>query len=150
MGHVQNPLPIKIHPVKFKNHILIKRRYININQSNGEAPPGPDLLPQAARGGHRSPVREVRRKVRHLRLVRPPVHPCQDLRRVQLRQLPGQVRDLRRAGRVGRVLLQGVHDPGEGPGRMPEDRQPGQREDGPVLRAEEVRIQEEITCSLKW
>ena len=63
----------------------------NINQSNGEAPPGPDLLPQAAGRGHRSPVREVRWKVRHLRLVRPPVHPCQDLRRVQLRQLPGQV-----------------------------------------------------------
>ena len=24
MGHVQNPLPIKIHPVKFTNRILIK------------------------------------------------------------------------------------------------------------------------------
>ena len=57
------------------------------------------------------------------------------------------MRDLRRAGRVRRVLLQGVHDSGEGPGRMPQDRQPGQREDGPVLRAEEVRLQEEITKS---
>jgi hypothetical protein len=109
------------------------------------------------------------------------------LRRMQLRVAPRALHNLRRGWDRGRVLLQRVHDDGEGPRRVPEDRQPGwgaaqvvnsvdpyslkapgfnprtyevktwfqsllshatctatpgQRQDGPVLRAQEVRVQE--------
>ena len=47
--------------------------------------------------------------MRHLRLVRAPVHPGSCVRRVRLRLLPWPLRYLWRRGRVRRVLLQGVH-----------------------------------------
>ena len=43
-----------------------------------------------------------------------------------------------------RLLLSGMRGPGEGQAGVPEDHQPGRVEDGPVLREEEVRVQEEI------
>jgi hypothetical protein len=63
---------------------------------------------------HRTPVREVRRQVPDLRLLRAASHPGEDLRRVQLWLLRGPLRHLRRHRRVRRLLLQGVHDTGKG------------------------------------
>jgi hypothetical protein len=85
-----------------------------------------------------------RRQVRGLRLLRQPAHPRPRLRRVQLRQLRGPVRRLWEPRRHGRLLLPRVRPAGEGPGRLPEDRQPGGHQDGPLLRTEEVRLQEEV------
>lgn len=48
------------------------------------------------------------------------------------------------AASVRRVLLPGVLYPGEGPGRLPEDHQPRLGPDGPLLRAEEIRLQEAV------
>ena len=67
------------------------------------------------------------------------------MRRMQLWQLRGTVRRVWWCGSVGRVLLSGMRSTGEGQGRMPKDRQPGVLEDGPLLRAEKVRLQEEVT-----
>merc|ERR1711862_509050 len=64
--------------------------------------------------------------------------------RVQLRLLRGAVRGVRRSRRDGRVLLQGVRQAGQGQGRLSQDRQPGQHQNGSVLREEEVWLQEEI------
>ncbi|RVE59331.1 hypothetical protein OJAV_G00187420 [Oryzias javanicus] len=41
---------------------------------------------------------------------------------------------------AGRLLLQRVHHPGERPGRMSENREPGQLQNRSVLREEEVRL----------
>lgn len=55
-----------------------------------------------------------RRQVCHLRQPRQALHAGAHLRRVQLRQLCGALRDLRRHGGVRCLLLQGVHTTGEG------------------------------------
>ena len=60
-----------------------------------------------------SPPHLRRRQVRRVRLVRAALHAGAHLRRVQLRLVPGALRHLRRAGRVRRLLLQGVHHRGE-------------------------------------
>ena len=60
-----------------------------------------------------------------MRLVRAAVHPREDLRRVQLREFPGPLHDMWRAGHLRRLLLQGVRADGEGPRRMPQDCQLG-------------------------
>ena len=55
--------------------------------------------------------------------------------------------DLRWTRRVRRLLLQRVHHPRKGPGRLSENRQLGQLENGSVLRAEKVRFQEKVIRS---
>jgi hypothetical protein len=74
--------------------------------------------------------------------------PC--LRRVQLRLVPREVRHLRRCRDLRCLLLQGVHTAGEGPGWVPEDRQPGQCEDRSLLRAQEVWLQEEMIEKMEF
>ena len=117
---------------------------IFIGHHNGQASSRPHLLPEAGGRGHRPSLREVRRQVRHLRLVRAALHPGANLRRVQLRLLPGSLRHLRWARHLRCLLLQGVHRPGEGPRRLPQDCQPRQLQDGPLLRDEKVRFQEAV------
>lgn len=86
-------------------------------------------------------MREVRRQVRHLRFLRSTLHFGENLRRVQLRKLPGTLRDLRWSWSERCILLQGVHDSGERQGWLSKDREPGIEQDRFVLRAKEVRIQ---------
>jgi hypothetical protein len=43
-----------------------------------------------------------------------------------------------------RLLLQGMRPVGEGPRRVPQDCESGQCEDWPILRAQEIRAQEEM------
>lgn len=56
------------------------------------------------------------------------------------------MRDLRWRGHLGCVLLQGVLPVREGSRWLPEDHQPRDRQDRPLLRAEEVRLQVEVTA----
>lgn len=84
-------------------------------------------VPQAARHLHRPPVRQMRRQMPRVRLVRAPHHARAHLRRVLLRQLPEQVRCVRRRGHLRRLLLLRVHAPREGPRRVSEDCEPGQQ-----------------------
>lgn len=93
-------------------------------------PPRPRHVPQAGGHRHRAALRQVRRQVPRLRLVRAAHDARAHLRRVQLRQLPEQVRRLRRRGHQRRLLLPRVHAPREGPRRLPQDHQPGQLQDG--------------------
>jgi len=79
-----------------------------------------------------------------VRFLCAPLHPCTYLRRVQLRIIPRPLRHLRWPGHFGRVLLQGVHQPGERPRRLPQDCESGILKDRPVLRAEKVRLQKEV------
>ena len=118
-------------------------------------------------------LREVRRQVPDLRLVRAAVHARAHLRRVQLWLLPGAlpavpssdhahttvahtfdaaravigtgaVRHLRWPRHLGRLLLQGVHAKGGGPRRLSEDCQPRLLEDGSLLRTKKVWLQEAV------
>lgn len=61
------------------------------------------------------------------------MYACPGLRRVQLWFVPGKVCDLWRSRHLRRLLLQGVHPAGEGPGRLPQDRESWKRQDGSLL-----------------
>ena len=67
------------------------------DEGDGEAPPRPDHVPQAAGHRDRAPLRKVRRQMRRLRFLCAALYVSEDLRRVQLRVLRGAVRDLRRS-----------------------------------------------------
>lgn len=131
----------------FHQKLLITLRSSNLNPlpSHGQAPSWSDLLPQA--GGHcyRPSLREVWRQVRHLRFPGATVNVGANLRRVQLRLLPGSMCRLWGPWSQWRLLLQGVHHSREGPRRLSEDCQPGLGQDGSVLWAEKVRFQEKVT-----
>lgn len=51
---------------------------------------------------------------------------------------------------LGRLLLQGVHNPGEGSRRLPKNYQPRLSENRLILRAEEIRLQEEIESKKRF
>ena len=74
----------------------------------------PRNVPQTTRHRHRPRLRQMRRQMPRLRLLRPPHHPRPHLRRVLLRQLPEQVRRVRRRGHLRRVLLLRMYAVGEG------------------------------------
>lgn len=109
-----------------------------------------------------------RRQVRHLRQLRAPGSSGARVRRVQLWRQRGALRHLRRHRHQRRLLLQGVHNTGErracggGPASkarankrltrgaerwLPQDCEPGERQDGPILRAQEVRLQKEMSAT---
>jgi hypothetical protein len=68
-------------------------------------PPRPSNVPQSARHIPRTPLRQMRRQMPRLRLLRTTDNLGAHLRRVQLRQLPEQMHCLRRRGHQRRVLL---------------------------------------------
>jgi hypothetical protein len=89
------------------NHLIIVHSLSPLPLSaDGSTPSRLDFLSQTSRHRHRASVREARRRLRHLRLVRAARHARPRLRRVQLRLAVGQVHHLRRAGHQRRLLLQ--------------------------------------------
>jgi hypothetical protein len=87
-------------------------------------------VPQAVRHRHRPPLRQMRRQMPRVRLLRATDNSGAHLRRMQLRQLPKQVCRLRRRGHFGCILLLRVHTVGKRPGWMSKDYQSGQFTDG--------------------
>jgi hypothetical protein len=68
-------------------------------------PPRPSNVPQSARHLPRTPLRQMRRQMPRLRLLRTTDNVGAHLRRVQLRQLSEQMHCVRRRGHQRRFLL---------------------------------------------
>jgi hypothetical protein len=98
LPHTSPPLPLSLsHPFQGRPANTCTQR--------------PRHVPQAARHRNRATLRQMRRQMPRVRQLRAAHDTSAHLRRVQLRQLPEQVRGVRWRGHLRRLLLLRVHPP---------------------------------------
>ena len=99
----------------------------------------------------RSFMREMWRKMCNLRLLCETLHIGPYLWRVQLWLLSGKMCNLRWSWNLWRLLLQRMYNPGEGPGRVSKNCQPGKLKNWSLLWNEKVWVQKKVMrCSQRY